>query len=330
MRWIEGNSRAKDIIKSLVAVITQGEGADYWTLKHPAAFGEVKEKAILSVKPFAADTEPDQKEFYVMVERPVVSTADDGLGGTIDEYSLTYMELTIGDKLNEAGDGLDENHCGQTARYAWYKDISKVEGIYFGDWLPIRYWMNIDGKTINLVVQGEPSVDVKPYKNFLFSWAYIGAIDSYENSDKDVDGNFCLSVGSDIEPPRSNKFGINTATGVVDMMMAYSRAGAPYQAHMPKFKTDNPYRDKYFIGPSEWTHKYHFDEVSVVHKYDRERGKLRNVLIGDRSAIYNNDELIWKKGTPEEEIYKALQINAPWSMAEESANPLYGVILKKS
>ena len=101
--------------------------------------------------------------------------------------------------------------------------------------------------------------------------------------------------------------------------MAYSRAGAPYQAHDVKFKADNPYKDKYFIGSSEWTHKFHFDEMTVIHKYDRERGKLRN-----------NAELIYKKGTPEEKFYKSYQINSPYWVVEESANPLYGVILRKS
>lgn len=322
IKWVEGATTVKEFVKSIASILTTDAGTAKWKLEYPASVGDVKDKCILSTKPFTDLTQPDEKEFYLKIERPEE--------GVPKKASLNHVLLTIGDKLNVGKDDLDENKSGVPARLAWYRDAKDVEGLLYDDWLPIRYWLNIDHKTINLVVQGEPSVDVAPYRNYLFSWAYIGALESYEGGDRDVDGNFCLTVGSDIVPETTGKFGLNTGTGVLDIMMAYSRAGAPYQAHMPKFKTDNPYGDKYFIGASEWTHKYHFDEIGVVHKYDRERGKLRNVLIGDRSAIYHNDELIYKKGTPEEEVYRAFQVNSPYWMVEESANPLYGIILKKA
>lgn len=328
LRWVEGSTTVKEFVKSIAAILTTDAENAKWELKHPASLGSVEDECILSAKPFTDLNEPDEKEFFLKIKRPDVDVEkevegedDEVTTETVQEPSLNHVLLTIGDKLNEGGDDLDEDRSGVPARFAWYRDAGDVEGLLYGDWLPIRYWLNIDHKTINLTVQGEPSVDVAPYRNYLFSWAYIGALDSYEGGDRDVDGNFCLTVGSDVVPEPSGKFGLNTGNGVLDITMAYSRAGAPYQAHMPKFKTDNPYGDKYFIGASEWTHKYHFDEISVVHKYDRERGKLRNVLIGDRSAIYHNDELIYKKGDPEEEVYRAFQINAPYWMIEESANP---------
>lgn len=325
LRWVEGATTVKEFVKSIVAILTTDAGDAKWELKHPTVLGSVKDECILSAKPFSDLDEPDEKEFFLKIERPVVSEEEEP-----EERSLNHVLLTIGDKLNEGGDDLDESRSGIPARFAWYRDARDVEGLIYGDWLPIRYWLNIDHKTVNLMVQGEPSVDVSPYRNYLFSWAYIGALESYEGGDRDVDGNFCLTVGSDEAPANSDKFGINTGNGVLDITMAATRAGAPYQAHKPKFKTDNPYGDKHFIGASEWTHKYHFDEITIVHKYDRERGKLRNVLIGDRSAIYHNDELIYKKGDPEEEVYRAFQVNTPYCMVEESANPLYGIILKKN
>lgn len=316
LRWVEGSTTVKEFVKSIASILITDGGDAKWSLAHPASAGTITNKCILSAKPFTDLTAPDQKEFYLKIERPA--------------SSLNHVLLTIGDKLNGTKDDLDEERSGVPAKFAWYRDPKDVDGLIFGDWLPIRYWLNVDHKTINLTIQGEPSVDVPPYRNYMFSWAYIGALESYEGGDRDVDGNFCLTVGSDLPPTNSTKFGLNTGNGVLDITMAYTRAGAPYQAHMPKFKTDNPYRDKHFIGASEWTHKYHFDEITVVHKYDRERGKLRNVLIGDRSAIYHNDELIYKKGLPEEEVYRAFQINSPYWMVEESANPLYGIILKKA
>ena len=327
LRWNEGATTVGEFVKALATILTVGEGSSYWNLEYPTSVGDITNKAIVSTKPFSLDDEGQatdkDNEFYLMIERPVAEDGD-------MEYVPNYVELTIGDKLNSEKDGFAEERHGVPARYAWYRDIRDIEGLYYGEWLPIRYFMNIDLRSFNLVIQGDPSVDVRPYNNALFSWAYVGAIESYEGGDDDTRGNFGLTVGSDIAPERSLMFGANTATGVLDINMAYSRAGAPYQVHDLKFKADNPYKDKYFIGPSEWTHKFHYDEPTVVHKYDRERGKLRNVLIGDRSSLENNAELIYKKGEPEEKVYKSYQLNAPYTAIEESANPLYGVILRKS
>lgn len=331
LRWVEGVTTVKEFVKAIATILTVGEGSSYWKLEYPASVGEVTNKAIVSTRPFSLDDEgsptEDEDEFYLMIERPVTKEEDED---NEEEYALNYVELTIGDKLNSERNGFEEERHGIPARYAWYRDFKDIEGLYYGEWLPIKYFMNIDLRSMNLVIQGDPSIDVRPYHNALFSWSYVGAIESYEGGDSDISGNFGLTVGSDLHPERSLMFGANTATGVLDVCMAYSRAGAPYQAHDLKFKADNPYKDKYFIGPSEWTHKFHFDEVTVVHKYDRERGKLRNVLIGDRSALENNAELIYKKGEPEEKVYKSYQLSAPYTAIEESANPLYGVILRKS
>lgn len=325
LRWIEGVTTVRDFVKSLTTTITVGITSSHWKLVYPLSISEVTNKSIISTKPFSVDNktgEPtgNDTEFYLMIERPA---AEEG-------FALNYVELTIGDKLNESKDRFAEEHYGESARYAWYRDFKDIEGLYYGEWLPIKYFMNIDIKTFNLVIQGDPSIDVRPYQNALFAWANVGAIESYEGGDQDTKGNFGITVGSDVAPTRSMRFGANTGTGVLDVIMAYSRAGAPYQAHDIKFKADNPYKDKYFIGPSEWTHKFHFDEITVIHKYDRERGKLRNVLIGDRSALENNAELIYMKGTDEETVYKSYQMSAPYTAIEESANPLYGVILRKS
>ncbi len=331
LRWIEGVTTIKELVKVISTTITLGDSSSHWKLEYPSSVGDVTNKAIVSTRPFSLDDEGQSTgndiEFYLMIERPVV-TGDEEDGE--DKLALNYVEFTIGDKLNSEKDGFEEERHGESARYSWYRDFRGIDGLYYGEWLPIKYFMNIDLKSFNLVVQGDPSIDVRPYNNALFSWAYVGAIDSYEGGDDDTRGNFGLTVGSDMPPVRSLVFGANTATGVMDINMAYSRAGAPYQSHDLKFKADNPYKDKYFLGPSEWTHKFHFDEPTVVHKYDRERGKLRNVLIGDRSALENNAELIYKKGEPDEKVYKSYQLNAPYTSIEESANPLYGVILRKS
>lgn len=329
LRWVEGYTSAKEFVKNMATVITLGDDDSYWDLIYPEKAADITDLAIIGVKPFVKDDKGENTgidtEFYLKIERPMRNTpTEDG-----ENYYLNYVNLTIGDKLNDDKSDLDLKHCGIPVKYSWYRDYENVEGLYFGDWLPVQYFMNIDDKAINLVVQGDPSIDVRPNKNSLFSYVYVGAIDSYEGGDSDTKGNFGITAGSHESPVRSLKFGANTGTGVLDIVMAYTRSGAPYQAHTLKFKADNPYMDKYFIGPSEWTHKFHFDEPTVVHKYDRERGKLRNVLIGDRSALENNAELIYGKGTDDQRVYKCYQINSPYWFVEGSANPLYGVVLRK-
>ena len=76
-------------------------------------------------------------------------------------------------------------------------------------------------------------------------------------------------------------------------------------------------------------HKYHMSDIIIYHAYDRERGKLQNALIGDRSAIFHLDLLVIDKGKPEKKQYVMFNINAPYSILNNSANSLYGIALRK-
>lgn len=333
MQWIEGVTNIKELVKALATSITQ-PGEDFWTLVYPASTGEIENKAIISTKPFINEEEPDESEFYLKIERPIVNELTEGdeteTQEANQELAMNYIEATIGNKLNDTKDDFERDYHSETARFAFYRDITgKEDDIYYGDWLPIYYYLNIDAKTLNLVIQGDPSVDIHPYNNFLTSWLYAGAIDGYEGGDKDTVGNFALTVGSDIEPHYSKRFGVKTATGVTDICMVYTRAGAPYQAHYPVFYAANPWMDKHFIKGSGWTHKRHISDITVVHPYDRERGKMRNMLIGDASALEHDAELTMDKGTEEEKVYQFFTINTPYWLVNNSANPLYGILLRK-
>jgi hypothetical protein len=304
--WVEGTTKVSEIVKGMATDLSNAS-ENGWELSHPTKISEVTDVAILKT------TTSFSKEFYLKIEKP--------------SGSMNHMMLSIGTKLNDEGSDLAADKKSTAARFAWYRENSSL---YLGDWLPIQYWMSFSKDFINLVIQGDPSPDEAPYNNYLISYAYIGAIESYEGGDEDRDYNFALTVSSDKPPTFPKDFGNRTATAVTDIALVGTRTGTPYQAHYPAFHTTNPWMDKNFISGSAWTHKYHFSEVTVTHAYDRERGKLQNILIGDRSAIFHLDELIQDKGTADEKVYKMFNINAPYSFLNNSANVLYGIAIRKS
>jgi len=133
LRWVEGVTTVREFVKAITTTITQGETSSYWDLVYPKTLSEVTNKSILSTKPFSLDDDEqstgEDREFYLMIERPVI--------GEEGELALNYVELTIGDKLNEEGDGFAEEHYGEPARYAWYRDFKDIEGLIL--WRMVAY-----------------------------------------------------------------------------------------------------------------------------------------------------------------------------------------------
>lgn len=307
--YVEGVTTVKDIVKALaidLTIATQNK----WTLKVPNTTGEITDSCILET------TTSFKKKFYLKITKPT--------------NSLNHIMLQIGNKFNDDTQDLEEGKCSTTSKLSWYRE---AQDIYIGDWLPVQYWLSFKEDFINMVLQGDPSPDMPPYENYLISYAYIGALTGYEGADEDTDYNFALTTSSDTfleDGAFPKEFGNRTGTGVTDIIMVGTRTGTPYQAHYPSFHTTNPTMDKNFIGASNWTHKYHMSEVVVTHAYDRERGKMQNVLVGDRSAIYHLDELIQDKGLDTEKTYKMFNINAPYNFLNNGPNVLYGIALRKS
>lgn len=301
--WIEGVTKAKEFVKAFMTEISSVEGI---TVVYPTG-GEIVNKAIAKIVTSFGKT------FYLMVEK--------------GEDTYNHVMCQIGTNLNETGDDFADGKCSEKARFAWYIENPNL---FIGDWLPVQYWMKVEKDSINVVVQGDPTTDQAPYNNYLISYGYFGTVDGYEGADADTDYNFAMTVSSDIAVKNySTKFGLNTGTGVTDIVMVGTRTGAPYQRHNPAFHTANPFMDKNFISSSAWTHKYHASDITVVHAYDRERGKLKNVLAMDKSAVFHQDELVMDKGKETEKTYKFFNINAPYSLFENSANVLYGLALRK-
>lgn len=304
--WVEGVAPVSQIVKAIVTDVTSAT-SNNWTLEYPATISEISTVAILST------STTFDKTFYLKIEK--------------EEEVLNHLEMTIGTELNDAKDDLEEGKHSETALLAWYRNISDI---YIGNWLPVSYWLSFNEDFINIVVEGDSSPDIEPYDHYLISYAYIGAVKSYEGADEDTTYNFHLTTGSDLMPTLATTYGLRTGTGVTDIVAVGTRTGVPYQAHYPTFVASNPYMDKNFIGPSKYTHKHHVSEIVVTHAVDRERGMFQNALVLDRSAIFHLDELYKDKGEPTEEIWKMFNINAPYSFLNNSANVFYGVILRKA
>jgi hypothetical protein len=240
--------------------------------------------------------------------------------------AINNIVLQIADSLNTAGDGLDIAQQSYNHRLAWYRKVPS--GIK--EFLPVQYWLNVTKDSINLVLRGDPSADIAPYQNYLTSYAYIGGLKPMEDSaTTDDEYNFGITVSSDVQPKYSNAYGDRTATGVTDMCMIANKIGMPYQPHYPGMYTTNPFMDKCNVEGSRWNHKKHqFDEITLVHPVDMERGKMINVLVGDASAINDTDKLAYKKDTVDEEYYKKFKITAPYNFLNNSANINYCLAIR--
>ena len=245
----------------------------------------------------------------------------------------------IGDQIDDSTKvDFIEKHCAKPARLGWYKTVHSNLNDYTG----CDYWLTINKTSLNLVVRGDPSVDVYPYNNWLVSYAYVGTILPIEDdSNKDYETNWGMTIGSDVAPgfikdtsimnitSPDEMYGFKTANGSTDMVMMATTAGIPYQPHYPGFYTTNPTMDKMNIEGSRWNKKKHqFSEITIVHGFDMERGKMQNVLIGDGSSIYDGDRLIYVKEGQDPEMYMKFKITAPYNFINNSPNVDYTLALR--
>ena len=258
--------------------------------------------------------------------------------GNMDNRNHIY--ITIGKEIHDATrieqvngvateipvKDLVEESSNVPSRLSWYRNLAKD----IGDWLPVQYWLNVTKDAVNIVLRGDPSADSYPYKGYLTSYAYIGALKPIEDSaSTDDEYNFGVTTSSDLPPTFTKKFGERTATGITDVCMIANKIGMPMQPHYPGFYTTFPFMDKCNTEGSRWNHKKHqFSDITLVHPVDMERGKMINVLAGDASAIYDMDRLVYKKDTAEEENYKKFKITAPYQFLNNSANNLYCVAIR--
>ena len=262
------------------------------------------------------------------------------------EVTTIMAKLNINNALNfQIGTEIDTNKtdfvgdASLPARFSWFKKTHSNLANYTG----CDYWLNLNKECFNLVVRGDASTDVYPYDNWFVSYAFVEKLASIDETEftSDYDGNWGMSVSSDIQPDWTTDvttehlgaidetYGFRTANGVTDITMAKTKSGMPYQPHYPKFATTNPQMDIVNTEGSRWNKKKHsFDEILVLHPFDMERGKLQNVLTGESSAKFDGDRLMYSKQGEDPEVYLKFKISAPYSFFNNSANPNYCIALR--
>ncbi|AKA70124.1 hypothetical protein [Clostridium scatologenes] len=258
--------------------------------------------------------------------------------GSLDNRN--HLEITVGTEIEDKQimqkqeDGtqvqvtiksLVDTKCSLPARFSWYSILDDN----IGDWLPVQYWITQNKDSVNIVLRGDPSVDNHPYQNYLTSWAYIGAVKPVQDAAYTDDiYNFGHCTSSDLEPNYIPKFGRRTGTGVTDFTMVGNKIGAPYQPHYSAFYCTTQFIDKKDFQGSRWNmNKHTFDNITIVHPVDMERGILQNVMVGDASALNDTDRLVYEKDGVKE-WYRKFKINAPYSLFTNSPNQFYCIAIR--
>ena len=263
------------------------------------------------------------------------------------EVTTLMAKMNINNSLNfQIGTEIDSTtkidfvgNASLPARFSWFKQTHSNLKDYTG----CEYWLNLNKECFNLVVRGDASTDVYPYDNWFVSYAFVERLLPIDDTESipDYDGNWGMSVSSDIQPDwvtdvstehlgvTDETYGFRTANGVTDITMVKSRSGMPYQPHYASFTTINPQMDVVNTEGSRWNKKKHsFGEILVVHPFDMERGKLQNVLIGEKSAKFDGDRLMYSKQGEDPEIYLKFKISAPYNFLNNSPNPDYCIALR--
>lgn len=339
----------KELLHSCVIVVV-----DYsWELQHPQRFDMISgdsPRVLLKTKVdiSALRNQSYPKQYYVELRQQ-----------SDDLKNKTGLEIRFGTVLDETKSTIVEGDVGASpwCRLAFYKENSIEEsqeptGVYFDKWLPVKYFLSYTAEGFNLILQGDPSADVSPYTNFLVSHAYVGLMKQYDNAkNNNREHDFMICTGSDKDPSNSTYWGSKTGVST-EIIVEKTGGNMPYQGHYASFYTNPEFMDKKFIGPSEHTGHYHMSEVTVLHSTERERGKIPNLLIADRSAIHHLDRLISNKdefntyGALQDESgnfldktgnalvvskqkeWKMFAINSPFWFGSNSPNGLYGVALR--
>lgn len=313
--YVEGSTSVKDIIKTLAVELSNKAGEYKWKMVLPTTTDTVDHSAILST------TTSFGKTFYLKIYRDVKTVGEE------KQFSITSLNMVISNEYDTVKTDIKAGTESPVGKLSWYYDDIDPS---IKSWLPVNYWLNVTPDAVNLVLRGDPSGDNYPYKKFLVGYAYIGALKELEaGQEADKDYNFALTTASATEPVYTTKYGPRTGTAITDVCMIANKIGMPFQPHYPAFYTANPYMDKMNIEGSRWNNQKHqFSDVTLVHPIDMERGKMQNVLIGDNSALYDNDRLVFKQKTAEQEMYKKFQISAPYSFLNNSANVQYCIAIR--
>lgn len=350
----------------------------YWRLHYPSKVQEIKDKVILKTN---VDLSKNGDRFKLKTYYVEMKYMDFDRGNESEDYR-TGIQVRFGSKLKEVGAGLSERKKGKKdlekeqeimetlnmeeaptldddfscewAKWSWYKKNAFEDGVVFEDWLPIRFAINFTKEYMNIFIQGNQAPDIGEFEShYLMGHAYFGMLKNYDNTKvEDLENNFAMTVSSGEAPNLTHKrWGERTGNGITDVVMERTNSNIPYQGHNVSFYTSPEFMEKHFINYSEYTKSFHFSEITVLHNTERERGMMQGLLVGDKSALSNFDELILNKDefdlrgvlTEDEEVlnrcgfpfksketkWTHIGVNSPYSFLNNSPNTVYGLAMRK-
>lgn len=329
----------------------------FWSLHYPATVADITDRIIIKTK---VDISREGDRYKLKTYYVEMKYMDYDQKNKSKDYR-TGIQMRFGSVLktpagrDASAVTLDDKLSSSWAKFSWYKNNCFDDGVIFEDWLPIKFAINFTKEYMNIFIQGDASPDFGQYEShYIIGHAYIGMLEEYENTKiEDLENNFAMCVSSGEAPnlTTNNEWGVKTGNGITDVVMERTASNIPFQAHNVAFYTSPEFMGKNFITASNYTGSHHFSKIVVLHHIERERGKMQGVLVGDKSAMTHLDELTHNKdefdlrgalttgvevrdkyGFPfesKETKWLHINVNAPYSILNNSPNTLYGIAIRK-
>lgn len=256
--------------------------------------------------------------YYVRLEKPPMLSS-----GSDNNHFITW---TIGEDYDPETDLFPVDHESRIGKLSWFKETENSQ-LIAKEWLPIEYWISFDYNAGVGVIMGDPGLSASDWQSSPF---YFGSLKQIDGAlETDLNGNFAGFSGSYSEPTLSKQYGDYTGTGSIDVIMAASKTGRPYQAHKVQIFGGYEFREKTFNGQSSHTGKHAVSDIVLADVHENDRGILRHCLAVPRVAKTHACELIYNRYiSGEEERYIFLNINANYTPFNTGPDSLIGIAIR--
>lgn len=260
------------------------------------------------------------KEYFVRMNMP--ATTDD------NRTNYYYMNVEFGEGYDSLTDTFPADHkIALPTKLSWFRQTDTAEAIAH-DWMSIEYWLTFDYNAAVGVIMGDPGLSNECWMSSPFYWGQVEQIEGALATDDT--GNFGIFTGSYTEPTLSKSYGDYTGTGVIDVCMASTKTGRPYNAHKLKLFGGYEFREKTFNSMSSHTRKHDVSDIVVADVHENDRGKLKHCIAVPRLAKTHGSELIYNRFVSgKEEKYVFININALYTPFNTSSDDLFGIAIRK-
>jgi hypothetical protein len=261
------------------------------------------------------------KYYFLKLTKP--ETTSIGGSPTPNHY---YINWEIGEGYDDVTHTFPTDHsCASLGKIHWFKQ-NEVAQLVVKSWTPIEYWISFDNNAVVGVLMGDPGLSPE----YMSSPFYFGAVKQIDGAlETDLIGNFGGFGGSYSEPLITKLYGDYTGTGMIDVVMAATKTGRPYQAHKVSVFGGYEFREKTFNGISHHTGKHPVSDIVVGDVHENDRGMLQHCLAVPKVGVEHGTELIFNRFVSgKEETYIFLLINAFYTPFNTGPDVLLGLALR--